>query len=148
VDEFIGSQQTFEMTINDRPEKKNKSISFVSKENHEDNLLEAITLISKKFNKTLDKLQARWKMNVPNKMSNIKSQSKVKDEDKPEQVKWIRCFECEGLCHIRRQCPTYLKKQKRGMTITLSDSDEENEGETTNKEFTRKNDQSYIYVRD
>jgi hypothetical protein len=47
------------MTINDRPEKKNKSISFVSKENHEDNLLEAITLISKKFNKTLDKLQAR-----------------------------------------------------------------------------------------
>jgi hypothetical protein len=59
VDEFIGSQQTFEMTINDRPEKKNKSISFVSKENHEDNLLEAITLISKKFNKTLDKLQAR-----------------------------------------------------------------------------------------
>jgi hypothetical protein len=80
VDEFIGSQQTFEMTINDRPEKKNKSISFVSKENHEDNLLEAITLISKKFNKTLDKLQARWKMNVPNKMSNIKSQRKVRDE--------------------------------------------------------------------
>jgi hypothetical protein len=32
IDELIGPLQTLEMTINDRPEKKNKSITFVPEE--------------------------------------------------------------------------------------------------------------------
>ncbi|MCH81188.1 gag-pol polyprotein [Trifolium medium] len=40
--------------------------------------------------------------------------------------------------HIRPECPTYLKKQKKGMIVTLSDFEEENEEETVNKAFTGK----------
>ncbi|MCI24216.1 gag-protease polyprotein, partial [Trifolium medium] len=97
-----------------------------------------IALISKKFNKSLNKLQARWRTNIPDKMSNIKSQSKIKDEDSSDQYKGIRCFECEGFGHIRPECPNYLKKQKKGMTSTLSDSEEDDGGETTNNAFTGK----------
>ncbi|MCI03070.1 gag-pol polyprotein, partial [Trifolium medium] len=61
VGELIGSLQTFEMALNDRPKKKHKNIAFVYEESpSEDDLLEAIALISKKFNKSLNKLQARW----------------------------------------------------------------------------------------
>jgi hypothetical protein len=139
VDELIGSLQTLEMTIYDRLEKKNKSITFVSEEElSKNNLSEAITLIGRKFNRSLNKFQAKWKTNVPDKMSNIGSQSKVKDEDNSYQDKGVRYFECESFGHIRTECPNYLKKHKKVMIITLFDSDEENEGETTNKSFTRK----------
>ncbi|MCH82421.1 gag-protease polyprotein, partial [Trifolium medium] len=104
----------------------------------EDNLSEIIALIGRKFNKSLNKLQAKWRTNVPDKTSNIRSQSKVKDEDNSDQDKGVRCFECEGFGHIRSECPSYLKKQKRGMTTTLSDSNEENERKTANKAFTGK----------
>ena len=36
VDELIGSLQTFEMTLNERSEKKNKCIAFVSNTEEED----------------------------------------------------------------------------------------------------------------
>ena len=36
VDELIGSLQTFELTLNDRPDKKNKSIEFMSNTEEED----------------------------------------------------------------------------------------------------------------
>jgi len=36
VDELIGSLQTFELAINDRTEKKNKIIAFISKNDEED----------------------------------------------------------------------------------------------------------------
>src|ERR1044072_8702930 len=41
VDELIGSLQTFEVTLNERPEKKNKSIAFVSNTETEDEETEA-----------------------------------------------------------------------------------------------------------
>ncbi|MCI26438.1 gag-protease polyprotein, partial [Trifolium medium] len=48
---------------------------------------------------------------------------------KPSQSKGIQCHECEGYGHIRTECATYLKKQKKGLTVTWSDVDE-SEGET------------------
>ncbi|MCI00988.1 gag-pol polyprotein [Trifolium medium] len=94
------------MAIGDRPEKKSKSLAFVSEENHgEDDLSEAITFIGKKFNKSLNKLKTRWRTNVPDRII---------------------------------ECPNYLKKQNKGMAITLLESDEENEEATVNKAFTSK----------
>ncbi|MCI70786.1 gag-pol polyprotein, partial [Trifolium medium] len=69
VDELIGSLQTFDMALDDRTEKKHKNMAFVYEESLNDDLSEAIALISKKFNKSLNKLQARWRTNVPDKMS-------------------------------------------------------------------------------
>jgi hypothetical protein len=134
VDELIGSLQTFETSFDDKHEKKLKNLAFTSEESpSEDNLSEAIAHISKKFNKSLNKIQARWRTNVPDKTSNIRSKGKPKDDNSSEQDREVRCFECEGFEHIKSECPTFLKKQKRGMTITLFDFEEENEEETTNK---------------
>jgi hypothetical protein len=136
VDELIGSLQTFEMSFDDKPKKKLKNLAFTSEESpSEDHLSEAIALISKKFNKSLNKIQARWKTNVPDKTSNIRSQGKPKEDNNSELDKEVRCFECEGFGLIKSECLTFLKKQKKGMTITLYDSEEESEGETTNKAF-------------
>jgi hypothetical protein len=66
-------------------------------------------------------------------MSNISSSNKVWDEDKSDQGKGVRCYECQGFGHIKIECPTYLKKQKNRMSITWSESDDANEGETSNK---------------
>jgi hypothetical protein len=134
VDELIGSLRTFEMSFDDKPERKLKNLAFTSeKSQSEDSLSEAIALISKKFNKSLDKIQARWRTNVPDKTSNIRSLGKPKEDNFSEQDREVRCFECERIGHIRPECPTFLIKQKKGMNVTLSDSEEE---ETTNKVLT------------
>jgi hypothetical protein len=55
VDEHIGSLQIFELVINDRPEKKNKSITFISnidddevqiEMDTDERILDAIVLLS------------------------------------------------------------------------------------------------------
>jgi uncharacterized membrane protein len=69
VDELIGSLQTFEMSFEEKPEKKLKSLAFNSEERpSEENLSKALTFISQKFNKSLSKIQARCRTNVPDKI--------------------------------------------------------------------------------
>ncbi|XP_057432497.1 uncharacterized protein LOC130725270 [Lotus japonicus] len=91
--------------------KKNKSIAFVSNVEDDDqsekdadeDIAEAIALLGKKF-------------------------SKGKEEDKTGRGKGIQCHECEGFGHIKAECPTYMKKQSKGMVATWSDDDSEEEG--------------------
>ncbi|MCI64208.1 gag-protease polyprotein, partial [Trifolium medium] len=42
-----------------------------------------------------------------------------------------QCHECEGYGHIRTECATYLKKQKKSLVVSWSD--EESEGEVENE---------------
>ncbi|KAK2402989.1 gag-protease polyprotein [Trifolium repens] len=111
----------------------------------EDNLSEAITLIDKKFNKSLNKLKRQWGTNVLDKIFNNSAQGKVRDvpdkmsnirrgkeEDKSYLERNIRCFECEGFGHIKAECLTFLTKQKRELSISWTNFDDESEGETTN----------------
>ena len=66
------------------------------------------------------------------KFDNSKSlgfQRRGKDEERPNRSKGIQCHECEGYGHIKAECPTFLKKQKKGMVVTWSDDDSEDEGE-------------------
>src|ERR1044072_9567004 len=76
VDELIGSLQTFELTFNDRSEKKNKSIAFVTsiegvEEESEMDLAgeftEALALLGRKFNKTFKKFDRRSRPHVNDK---------------------------------------------------------------------------------
>src|ERR1044072_5771618 len=77
VDELIGYLQTFEMTLNERPDKKNKSVAFVSNteiENEESEadfvgeFSEALTLLGRKFNKAFKKFDRKSKPNVTDKL--------------------------------------------------------------------------------
>ncbi|MCI91504.1 gag-pol polyprotein, partial [Trifolium medium] len=60
LDELVGSLQTYEVAVNERTEKKNKSIVFVSnvedEEQHDemesdDNISDAIVILGEQFNK-------------------------------------------------------------------------------------------------
>lgn len=147
VKELIRSLQTFEIKINDIIEKKTKSIVFVSHtEENEDNcdaeeiVLDVIALIDRKFHEASKRLDRRCKINVvdkvPDNFKNIGPQRKSKDKDKPIKGKGIKCHEFEGFGHIKDECPTFLKKQKKGMSITWSYYDDESEEQITNKMMT------------
>lgn len=64
VDKIIGSLQTFEISINERSEKKNKGIAFVSNDEEsqgdiEENLSDDIYFLSKRFNNSLKYLNKK-----------------------------------------------------------------------------------------
>src|ERR1044072_6753989 len=137
VDELIGSQQTFEMTLNERSEKKNKNIAFVSNTEEEDEesevdfigeASEALALLRRKFNKEFKKFDRKSKPNVSDKLPDnfrkfdnargLGFQRKGKDEERPSSARGLQCHECEGYGHFKSECPTFLKKQKKGMVVT------------------------------
>ena len=136
VQELIGSLQNFEIMINNRVEKNEKNIAFVSNTNTEEtqgnlendeNLDESIVLLGRLFNKILK--QTNWrprsdgkniKYNISEKQNNEKSFS---TNDKGNQSKVVQCYECEGYDHIRTECATFLKKQKKSLTVAWSDED-------------------------
>src|ERR1044072_9023453 len=148
VDELIGSLETFELSLNDKVDKKNKSIAFVSNIDEGDDdsesdfageFTEALALLRRKFNRAFKKFDRRSRSNVTDKLSdNVKKfdnsrnacfQRKFKDDEKPSKAKGIQCHECEGYGHIKSECPNYLKKQKKGMMVTWSDDDSDDASE-------------------
>src|SRR3954467_15056421 len=136
VEELIGSLQTFEMGMNENSEKKNKSIAFVSnsqEESREENLSDSIAMLGKQFNKIIRSMDQRPRSNVKNISSDISrsynSGRRDKSEEKYNHSKGIQCHECEGYGHIKAECPTYLKKQKRGLSVSWSDEDSESDFE-------------------
>ncbi|MCI46055.1 gag-protease polyprotein, partial [Trifolium medium] len=61
-----------------------------------------------------------------NKQAN--NQKKTRNDEKTNQAKGVQCHECEGYGHIRTECATYLKKQKKSLVVSWSDEDD-SEGE-------------------
>ncbi|PNX59190.1 gag-protease polyprotein, partial [Trifolium pratense] len=50
-------------------------------------------------------------------------------DEKSALNKGVQCHECEGYGHIRSECGTFLKKQKKGLTVSWSDEDSEGEAD-------------------
>jgi hypothetical protein len=40
------------------------------------------------------------------------------------RYKGVQCHECEGYGHIRTECATFLKKQKKSLVVPWSDEDD------------------------
>ena len=96
----------------------NKGVSFVSsfqeckdqgEKDTKESLSDVITLVGRKFNKALMSMK-----NVQDKVldnfKNIGHRHKSIDEDKPNRGEGIQYHECEGFCHIKYECHTFLKK--------------------------------------
>ncbi|PNX76181.1 gag-protease polyprotein, partial [Trifolium pratense] len=85
----------------------------------------------RQFNKVLKRMDKRLGPNAknvaPGIMRSIGNKRKPKSYEKSSLNKNIQCHECEGYGHIRPECPTYLKRQKKGLTVTWSDDDESEE---------------------
>ncbi|CAJ2633141.1 unnamed protein product [Trifolium pratense] len=139
VDELIGSLQTYELGMNQRKEKKNKSLAFASntREDEESNLesdeslSEAMVLLGRQFNRIMKRMDKKSKFNVPsikldiNKQTN--DQRRARSDEKTSQSEGVQCQECEGYGHIKAECPTFLKRQKKSLAITWSDEDDSEE---------------------
>ncbi|PNX74790.1 gag-protease polyprotein [Trifolium pratense] len=128
LDELVGSLQTYEGAIDEKLEKKTKSIAFVTNAEKDDQQGESVSeddmstemvLLGKQFNKLLKKMDKRPKTSAGNTGRNINGNfRKFGLEEKDSQSKEVQCHECEGYGHIKSECPTFLKKQKKGLTVT------------------------------
>ncbi|KAK2428670.1 gag-protease polyprotein [Trifolium repens] len=143
MDELVGSLQTFEIVLNDRGDKKNKSIAFVtnteddvaeSDDEEGDSITDAIAMLGRQFNKVLKRVDRRNRQNGQSIRFDINKQpnnfKKNKPAEKSSQSKGVQCHECEGYGHIRSKCGTYQKRQKKGLTVSWSDEDSEEENES------------------
>lgn len=78
-------------------------------------------------------MDSKTRSNVKNKSFDInKNQDfgrRPKDEEKTNQGKGIQCHGCKGFSHIRAKCPTYLKKQKKGLSVSWLEDDSESDHE-------------------
>jgi hypothetical protein len=143
MDELVGSLQTFETVLDERGDKKNKSIAFVSnidednthyEDEEEESIADAIAMLGRHFNKVLKRVDRRNRQNAPSIRFDINKQQnglkKSKPEEKNSQSKGVQCHECEGYGHIRSECGTYQKRQKKGLTVSWSDEESEEEHES------------------
>jgi hypothetical protein len=100
VKELIGSFQTFELAINERSEKKNKSIVFNSNTDDDEiqcdmetneGISNAIVDLGRKFNKVLKMMDRKPGPNVENMSFDISNNSdvqrKARTKEKPNQGK-------------------------------------------------------------
>ncbi|MCI17160.1 gag-pol polyprotein [Trifolium medium] len=100
VDELIGSLQTYELGINQRKEKKNKSLAFSSNTGEEEglgdlesdeSLSEAMVLLGRQFNRIMKRMDKRSKSNVPSTKldisKHINNQRRTRGDEKISQSK-------------------------------------------------------------
>ncbi|CAJ2667397.1 unnamed protein product [Trifolium pratense] len=140
LDELVGSLQTYEVATNEKTDKKNKNIAFVSNAEEEDqqsdtesenSISDAMVLLGKQFNKVLKRMNKRSKTGAADTGRNTyRNFRKPVTDEKSAPNKGVQCHECEGYGHIRSECGTFLKKQKKGLTVTWSDEDSEGEADT------------------
>jgi len=136
VDKLIGSLQNFEITINSKTDKKGKGITFVSnvktdetQENPEDdeNLSESLVLLGRQFKKIFKQVDRRSRFNGQNNGQNIRSsidnppnkEKMSRTDEKNIQYKGVQCHEYEGYSHIRTECATFLKRQKKSLAVMV-----------------------------
>jgi hypothetical protein len=84
-------------------------------------------MLGRQFNKFVKKIDKKGRPNVKNISSDIRKRST--SEEKFNQGKGIQCYGCEGFGHVRAECPTYLKMQKKGLVVSWSEGDSESEAE-------------------
>ena len=150
VDELIGSLQTFELGLSKRTEKKTKNLALMSNDEGEEDqldldtdegLINTMMLLGKQFNKLMKKMEGRSKQHVQNISSDIRknSEHQRKQDDKSEQNRGIQCHGCDGYGHIKSECPTFLKRQRKVLNVCWSD-----ESESDYESESSKNEHAFI----
>ena len=137
VDELIGILQNFEITVNIKTDKKGKGIAFTSsvdsdetQANHEDDgdMSESLALLGRQFKKIFKQFDRKSRSKGQNIRPNIDSQPNKekmsRSDDNNSQYKGVQSHDCEGYGHIRTECATILKKQKKSLIVSWSDDDE------------------------
>jgi len=121
LDELIGNLQTFEMNF--KAKKKSRGIalnadyddmSTKDETDEDEDLSESLTLLTKKFNEMLRKInkKGRFGDNSKNKNSQKKNFNSQRFEEK-KRKEGVQCRECEGFGHVQAECANTLKKKNK-----------------------------------
>jgi hypothetical protein len=138
LENLVGSLLTYELAAKEKTEKWKKSIALVTNTTEseevengletDENLSETMAHLGRQFNRILKKMDGRGRTNAKGNFSDnnrkFNGERKYRPEEKASTGKGVQCHECEGHGHIRAECPTFLKKQKKGMAVTWSDEDD------------------------
>ena len=93
----------------------------------DENLPEDFVMLGRQFNKILKQVSSRSRGNGRNIRWNTDrqqgNQRYDRNEEKNSRYKGVQCNECEGYGHVRTECVTFLKKQKKGMIVSWSDDE-------------------------
>jgi hypothetical protein len=108
----------------------------------DENLSENLVMLGRQFNRILKQVNNRSRGNGQNIRWNTDRQQGNQRYDRNEEnnsrYKGLQCHECEGHGHIRTECATFLKKQKKGMIVSWSD-DEGTDGDGESDDAKRVN---------
>ncbi|XP_073057055.1 uncharacterized protein [Primulina eburnea] len=155
LDELMSSLRTFEMNLDLQKKDKGKTIALEASTESYDEILqlskevdksdlgeESISLFTKKFGdylKTMrEKKRIGQKSELPNNTTFTKAQkftpmkgqvrpkTEVQSQSNVRNLDSVQCRECSGYGHYANECANRLKKNK-GMTITLSDEESEDD---------------------
>ena len=94
----------------------------------EDDVEKDVAFLAKNFRKFL-KMKNSGKPFSKGKFSSSKDDRKEfrkKDRKDSQSSQGITCFKCNGHCHVKRECPNYLRMKGRAYATTLSDSESSN----------------------
>ena len=146
IDDLLGNLATYETKFESEDiKKKGIALKVSHDEDDEGDLNEAISLLAKRFGRTIkkynkkpadyhsgnDKWSDSWKGR-----NNNKNGSSGEQSDGQNHGKGIQCRECEGYGHIQVRCPNYIRKQAKTYYATHSDGDsdddEQEEGKINN----------------
>jgi hypothetical protein len=91
-------------------------------------MAESMALLGRQFKKIFKRFDRRSRPNGQNIRPNIDNQPSKEKVTRPDEMnshyKGVQCHECEGYDHIRTECATFLKKQKKSLVVSWSDGDE------------------------
>ena len=134
--ELVGNLQTYELGLTKIGKSgKSKSMALKAKSsdtdessNNEDSKMKSY--ISRQFKKFMENANGKGfnKDHRQSSSSQFKSQDKgkkdVRDYGKYTVPLGPKCFGCQGFCHMKQECPTYLKSngKSKALTTTLSDT--------------------------
>ena len=137
VDQLIGSLQNFEITVNNKTDKKGKGITITSSfdsdetqgnDEDDEDMSESLALLGRQFKKIFRRFDRRSRPNGQNIRPNIDNQlskeKMVRSDEMNSHYKGVQCHKCEGYGHIRTECDTFLKKQKKSLSVCWSDGDD------------------------
>ncbi|XP_051143423.1 uncharacterized protein LOC127259855 [Andrographis paniculata] len=158
LDELYGTLVSYEMNYLEDETPKSLALSVEDMELIESD--EEMAFLSRKLSRMINekraakmkygKLQNRGGYHAPN-YSKPKEKfdggfkKKFTVSPKPESVKEPICYGCGGVGHIKSECPTVKKREKRAYQATWSDNDEE---ETVYVEEQAEDDEVVAFMAD
>ena len=122
VDELIGSLQNVEITINNKTDKKGKSIVFTSsmdsdekQRNHEDDedMSESLALLGKHFKKIFKQFDRRSKLNAQNIRSDMNNQPNKEKMTRICNTKEYNVMNVKVMVTLEQNVPLFLRSKRK-----------------------------------